>query len=297
MENVNNFLEEYFYFPLLDNYGAPFLVMCLIFLFIAESIRRLRRLKGDRWKRIKTNIGIAVTAFTTLRLTLIPALVFLAIWATDNGVGVLNWIELPVILTWILGFLLLDYGNYLWHLLNHKIGFLWRFHNVHHLDLDLDLSTAIRFHFGEVLLSIIFRGLMIVLIGAPYLLVLFYEIIFEAATLFHHSNWKLPYRLEKGMSKLIVTPRMHGIHHSIVKNETDSNYSIIFNFWDRLHRSLRLDIPQQEINIGVPAYRDQDEQTVKELLLMPFRQTRPWKLPSGKIPSRPKLGNPKELKP
>lgn len=219
-----------------------------------------------------------------VRLALIPVLVYLAIWAEEMGVGILNWLGFPIWLTYVIAFLLLDYGNYLWHLLNHKWDFLWRFHNVHHIDLDLDVTTALRFHFGEVLLSIFFRGLMIVIIGPPYLLVLFYEIIFEAANLFHHSNWKMPYKLEKALSMLIVTPRMHGIHHSIVQKETNSNYSVIFNIWDRLHQSLRLNVHQDHIDIGVPSYRNLDEQSVKNLLLLPLRKTRPWQLPDGKIP-------------
>lgn len=150
---------------------------------------------------------------------------------------------------------MLDYGNYLWHLLNHYVPFLWRFHNVHHIDLDLDVTTAIRFHYGEIVLSVFSRGAIILILGASPLLILVYEIFFEAATNFHHSNLRLPYHWEKLITKFIVTPRMHGIHYSIVKRETDSNFSVIFSFWDRIHQTLRLNIPSHAINIGVPAYR------------------------------------------
>lgn len=298
MEEIIEFIKDYFYFPLLDKRGAPIIAATFILLLLAETFRRLRKLKTNRKQRIKNNIALAFTALPALRLALIPALVLLARWAETVETGLLNLLEIPLVLSWVLGFLLLDYGNYLWHLLNHKIPLLWRFHNVHHIDLDLDVTTALRFHFGEVLFSVIFRGAMILIIGPPYLLVLFYEIVFQAATLFHHSNWKLPFNLERSLSYLIVTPRMHGIHHSIVQNETNSNYSIIFNIWDRLHKSLRLNIPQREINIGVPSYRDPEEQNVKNLLLMPFRNSRPWKLPNGKIPEREqKEGKEKEMKP
>lgn len=296
MEKITEFIKDHFYFPLLDEWGAPVIAVSFILLFLAETYRRLRKLKADRKQRLKNNIGLAFTALPVLRLALIPAMVLFARWAETKGIGLLNWLELPVFLSWILGFLLLDYGNYLWHLLNHKIPLLWRFHNVHHIDLDLDVTTALRFHFGEVLFSVLFRGAMIVFIGPPYLLVLFYEIIFQTATLFHHSNWKLPYRLEKAVSYIIVTPRMHGIHHSIVQNETNSNYSIVFNIWDRLHKSLRLNIPQQEINIGVPSYRDLKEQSIKNLLLMPFREPRPWKLPNGIVPEREQKEDKEELR-
>ena len=297
MDELINFFRQYFYFEILDQWGAPLLMGFFVFLLVAETRRRLRKRKTDRWNRIKTNIGVAVTAMAALRLALIPALALLALWAEDKGIGLLNWLEMPGWITYVAGFFLLDYGNYLWHRLTHRFNFLWRFHNVHHIDLDLDVTTAVRFHFGEVLLSVLFRGLMILLIGPPFILVLVYEIIFEGANLFHHSNWRLSYRVEKALSRLIVTPRMHGVHHSIVKRETDSNYSVIFNCWDRLHRTIRLNIPQQQVNIGVPSYRDPKEQNIKSLLLMPFRKPRPWHLPDGTVPDRKSEPNKSSLEP
>lgn len=286
MDELINFVKQYFYFEFFDKLGVPVLFVFTLCLFVAETVRQLRKRKVSRWQRIKTNAGIAATALFALRVGLIPALVLVAKWTESTGVGLLNWVELPQWLVYVLGFVLLDYGNYLWHVLNHKWAFLWRFHNVHHIDMDLDVTTALRFHFGEVLLSAFFRGFIILAIGAPYLLVLVYEIFFEAATNFHHTNWRLPFKLEKLLNRFIVTPRMHGIHHSIVQRETNSNYSIVFNCWDRLHRTIRLNIPQDEINFGVPSYRDPKEQTVRNLLIMPFRKQRPWQLPDGQIPER-----------
>ena len=153
---------------------------------------------------------------------------------------------------------------------------MWRFHIVHHTDLDLDVTTAIRFHFGELIGSVFFRGAAVVLIGVSPLTALIYEILFEAATQFHHSNIKLPFRFEKTLNKIFVTPRMHGIHHSMVKRETDSNYSIIFSFWDRIHKTVRLNIPQNEIVTGVPSYADETELTIGQLLKLPFTKIRAW---------------------
>lgn len=286
MDRLIEIFERYFFFPIFDFWGTPILIVLFVGLFLAETYRRLRRLKISRWERIKSNFGLALTAMPVLRLALIPALVLVARWAQTEGFGLLNWVAFPDWAGFMIGILLLDYGNYLWHVLTHRWNFLWRFHNVHHIDLDLDLTTGIRFHFGEVLLSVFFRGLLIAFIGAPAILVLIYEIVFEGATLFHHSNWKLPYKLEKALSWVIVTPRMHGVHHSIVKRETDSNYSIIFSCWDRLHRSIRLDIPQNQINIGVPSYRNPEEQSVINMLTMPFNKPRPWELPDGEVPER-----------
>lgn len=297
MDHILEFFQRHFYFQVLDEWGVPILLSIFVLLFTAETTFRLRKLKASRWKRIKRNLGVAVTAAAAVRLALIPVLVYLAKWAEGKEVGLLNWTDLPVWIDYFLAFVLLDYGNYVWHLLNHRSLFLWRFHHVHHIDLDLDVTTALRFHFGEILLSVFFRGLIIIIVGPPYLLVLFYELVYEAANLFHHSNWKIPYKIEKALSLAIVTPRMHGIHHSIVKKETDSNYSVIFNVWDRLHNSLRLNIPQHLINIGVPSYRDPEEQNVKKLLMLPLRRPRPWQLPNGEVPDRKNGDNKKEMEP
>ena len=117
-------------------------------------------------------------------------------------------------------------------------------------------------------------------------MLLVFFIAFEAATLFHHSNWRLPIWLERILNHVMVTPRMHGIHHSIVQRETNSNWGTIFCWWDRLHRTFRGDIAQNEITIGVAAYRDEHELRLRELLVLPFRKQRPWQLPDGKQPDR-----------
>lgn len=270
--------------------GAPFLVILVAGLFYLETRYSFRKRKASRWKRLLTNSKMAAIAAAGFRYVLIPAQVAAAMDSSARRAGLLyhldflpKWFRLP------LGFLMLDYGNYTWHALNHYLPVLWRFHQVHHSDLDLDLSTAFRFHLGEVLPSVVYRGGVIWLIGLPWRGVLLYEILFEAANNFHHSNLKLPAHVHYHLSKFIVTPAMHGIHHSIVKEETGSNFSVIFTFWDSLHRTLKLDIPQEEINIGIPSYRNQEELTVKDLLVMPFKKVRKWKLPDGTVPSREKL--------
>ena len=166
--------------------------------------------------------------------------------------------------------------------------FFWRFHNVHHTDLDLDVTTAARFHFGEILLSIPFRILIVSVFGIAPLVYLVFEIAFESASLFHHSNWRLSLGAERFLNHVIVTPRMHGIHHSIVQGETNSNWGTIFCWWDKLHRSLRRDIPQEAIVIGVPSYRDEKELTLGQLWTLPFKGQRPWRLPTGEVPDRPR---------
>lgn len=257
-----------------DIYGTPILISLFIILFLIETKFQLRKRVQSRWKRIIINFIVSIPAFVLLRLLFIPAMVWLAVKNETWQIGLNYLFDAPLIVTSIIAFLLLDYSNYIWHILLHKMPILWRFHLVHHTDLDLDITTAFRFHFGEMIGSIFFRGAAVLLIGVSPMMVLIYEILFEAASQFHHSNMKLPFRLEKALNKLIVTPRMHGIHHSMIRRETDSNYSIIFSFWDRLHKTVRLNIQQNEIVTGVPTYADERELTIGKLWKLPFTSIR-----------------------
>lgn len=260
-----------------DTYGGPILAGIFIILFILEKKFQLRRRVQSRWKRIFINFMVSIPSFALLRFLFIPVIVCLAFKNRQWNFGLNYLYTAPVWLKFAVAFILLDYSLYIWHILLHKLPFMWRFHLVHHTDLDLDITTAFRFHFGELIGSVFFRGAAIILIGATPLVVLVYEIVFEAATQFHHSNLKLPFRFEKILNLLIVTPRMHGIHHSIVKRETDSNFSTVLSFWDRIHRTVRLNIRQDEIVVGVPVYADKNELTIGNLLKLPFTKIRKWK--------------------
>jgi sterol desaturase/sphingolipid hydroxylase (fatty acid hydroxylase superfamily) len=260
-----------------DLYGFIILILLLVVLFVLESIFKLRRRLQPRFKRIIINTLLSIPAFALLRFMLIPVMVLLASKNETWHFGLNYLYALPAWLENIIAFILLDYGIYWWHIILHRMPLMWRFHLVHHTDIDMDVTTAFRFHFGEMFGSVIYRGALVLLIGASPLMVLIYEIVFEAETQFHHSNTKLPFQFEKLLNKLIVTPRMHGIHHSIIKKETNSNYATIFSCWDRLHKTIRLNIHQDEIIIGVPAYHDANELTVGKLLKLPFTKIREWK--------------------
>jgi sterol desaturase/sphingolipid hydroxylase (fatty acid hydroxylase superfamily) len=154
---------------------------------------------------------------------------------------------------------------------------LWRFHRVHHVDLDLDAATGGRFHFGEMSLSVFFRWIQLRLIGPDPLAVSLWQTMLLASIFFHHSNTRLPEDFEVALARVIATPRLHGIHHSIVKSETNSNLASLFTIWDILHGTLRLDVPQEKITIGVPAYQQPDEVTPERVLTLPLRSTkRDW---------------------
>ncbi len=259
-----------------DTYGSAILVGIFIILFVLESKFQLRKRVQNRWKRIIINCLVSLPSFILLRVVFIPLMVLLAYKNEQWHFGLNYLYDAPVWLKTSIAFILLDYSNYLWQIVLHKMPLMWRFHLVHHTDLDLDITTSFRFHFGELIGSVFFRGAAVILIGISPLMVLIYEIAFEASNQFQHSNMKIPYQFEKELNKILVTPRMHGIHHSIKKRETDSNFSIIFSFWDRLHGTIRLNVHQYEIVTGVAVYPDEKELTTGKLLKLPFTKIRKW---------------------
>jgi sterol desaturase/sphingolipid hydroxylase (fatty acid hydroxylase superfamily) len=237
-----------------------------------------------------------VVASLVIRGLVIPIAFALATSLAAKRWGLVAQLGLPRLAAAGLGFLLMDYTTWVWHWLNHRVPFLWRFHGVHHTDLDLDVLTSFRFHFGELTLSLGYRSLQIVVIGIDPLVLIIYEVVMDAATEFHHSNVRLPLGVERWLNLVIVTPRMHGIHHSIVERETNANWSVVFSWWDRLHGTLRLDVTQDALVIGVPAYRAPEELTFARLLTMPFRRQRAWwRLADGRHPEREPTGTPSRL--
>lgn len=274
------------FLPILDFPGAPILGTLFLALLFLQRRFPLRFQKFAAFSRVMRNLVFAIPSFLTLRLLLVPIPLAVAYWAQNHHFGLLNWTRFPAWLEGFLGIVLFDYAYYWWHIGTHCSPLLWRFHNVHHTDLDMDVSTATRFHFLELALSVVFRCAVVFVTGIAPLALLLFEVCFEAAGQFHHSNWRLPIRLESVLVRIFVTPRMHGIHHSIVQSETDSNWGTIFSWWDRIHRSLNLEVAQDAITIGVPAYRDPAELTLKDLFLMPFRAQRDWRLPDQEKPEK-----------
>ena len=185
----------------------------------------------------------------------------------------------------VLAVILMDYTLYVWHVLTHKIPFLWRFHLVHHVDRDLDASTALRFHFAEMTISVVWRAAQILVIGVSPVSFAAWQAFLLPSILFHHSNLRLPKELEEKINRFFVTPRMHGIHHSTVRAETDSNWSSGLTVWDALHGTLKTGVAQNEITIGVPAYQNREDIVLTELLKMPFEeQKNDWQLPEAQKP-------------
>lgn len=252
------------------------IISVLMLLFFLERHVALRRSHRPLVGRLLANACISGLALAVAILLVRPVALAVLEWTSDTPFGLLHIMPIPIAAQFVLSFLLMDLTFYWWHVANHHVPFLWRFHNVHHIDPDLDVSTAFRFHIGEVALSAGFRVVQISAIGLSAWMFVLYELVFQANTLFHHSNVRLPIRIERLLNLVLVTPRMHGIHHSQVRDETNSNYSVVFSWWDRLHRTLGLNIPQSDIVIGIPAYADPADNRILNNLLLPFRRQRDY---------------------
>lgn len=263
-----------------------FLAILYLLFFLGEWVWPLRRRKAPLPRRLGVNIAVSVLAFAAAALLVRPAGDWSLSWTQATGFGLMNALELPAPAEFALTFALLDLSFYYWHRANHRLDFLWRIHNVHHVDPDLDVTTAFRFHFAEVALSAGFRVLQIALIGPAIATYAIYEAAFQACTLFHHSNIRLPERADRGLSGAIVTPRMHGIHHSQVREENNSNFGIVFTWWDRLHDTLRLDVRQDAVVIGIPGYSRPGDNRTLRVLALPFRPQRDYWTPRAEPTDR-----------
>ena len=245
-------------------------------LFGIERVAALRQSTRPLFGRLLVNVGLSALAFAVTIVLVRPAVLAVLQRTVDARFGLAHIVPMSVAGQFVLSFLLMDLTFYWWHVANHRIPFLWRFHNVHHIDPDLDVSTAFRFHVGEVALSAGFRVLQVSAIGPSAWMFALYELVFQANTAFHHSNVHLPIRIERLLNLVLVTPRMHGIHHSQVRDETNSNYSVVFSWWDRLHRTLGLNVPQSGLVIGVPGYAGPADNGFWSDLLLPFRRQRKY---------------------
>ena len=211
--------------------------------------------------------GLAAAATLLLEA---PVAIAIARRAQQQHTGLLRVFPSPAWMKQITAVLLLDYTLYIWHILTHRVPVLWRFHRVHHIDREMDASTAFRFHFGEIAISVAFRAAQIQLIGPTPAMYAAWQTFLFFCILFHHANVRLPLVWERRLARLLVTPRLHGIHHSIVPEEMNSNWSSGFTIWDLFHRTLRTRVLQESIVVGVQGFRSDLDQELTRVLIHPF---------------------------
>lgn len=253
-------------------------VGCLAAFWLWESWFPAVRYRGSRWRHAGRNAAIALFNTAVLALLFASLTVGVSQWTTENGYGLLNVLPLPAWGHLLGAIILLDGWLYVWHRLNHRVPFLWRFHRMHHSDAELDVTSATRFHIGEHVGSAILRLGLIPLFGVTTAEILVSEMLVVAVTMFHHANISLR-RLDPFLRAVIVTPGMHHLHHSRYQPETDSNYAVLFSFWDRLARSYRGVQQQSPGNYGLDQFDDDRWQTTFGMLKTPLEPQR--RFPSG----------------
>ncbi len=241
------------------------------------EIRAPRRsLSMERRRRWSGNIGIALINTLLLRLIFPTAAVGMAVLCELRGWGLLPILGIPPPLGIVLAVLLLDLAVYLQHVVFHAVPVLWRLHRMHHADLEFDITTGIRFHPIEILLSMAIKIGVVGALGAPALAVLIFEILLNATTMFNHGNVHIPLRLDRGLRWLLVTPDMHRVHHSVVRRETNSNFGFTLAWWDRMFGTYR-DQPEtghEAIRIGIEAFRNPRELRLDRMLVQPLQDER-----------------------
>jgi sterol desaturase/sphingolipid hydroxylase (fatty acid hydroxylase superfamily) len=220
------------------------------------------------------NLGVLVVDALAVRLLIPTAAVGVALMASDRGFGLLHLLGWTGWLAGLSGFVILDLVIYGQHVVFHKVPWLWRLHRMHHADLDIDVTTGVRFHPVEILLSMLIKMATVALLGIPAGAVVAFEVVLNATSMFNHSNAAMPAWLDRVVRLLVVTPDMHRVHHSVVRAETDSNFGFNLPWWDRLFGTYR-SAPaagHDGITIGLPIFRDRRELRLDRLLTQPFRK-------------------------
>ncbi len=228
--------------------------------------------KKGRWI---SNLALLTLNTILARVVMPMTAVAMAVLAETHGWGLLPRLGGPPWLKFLLGVVVLDFAIYVQHVLFHAVPVLWRVHRVHHADLDFDVTTGVRFHTVEILLSAIIKLATISVLGPPAFAVITFEVLLNACSMFSHSNVRLPLALDRLMRLLFVTPDMHRIHHSVISQETNSNYGFCLPWWDRLLGTYRAqpEAGHEEMTIGLPTWRDEGEvDRLGGMLRMPFRR-------------------------
>ena len=252
--------------------GAAALVglAALLVLETAHPFFDLFRERRQRGRHLARNLALGAVNSVLVAVVFAGLWVAAAGWAEARGWGLLRLADLPGWLHAVGAVLLLDAWTYAWHRMNHRVPFLWRFHRVHHSDNQMDVTTASRFHTGEIVLSSLLRVPLILALGVTAWQLVLYETLMFAVVQLHHANVAFPARVEAVLNKVIVTPAMHKVHHSRWQPETDSNYSAFLSVWDRLFGSFRMRDRIDEIEFGLDAFDGDDRQSVAGMLRTPF---------------------------
>ena len=252
----------------LGAFGGVFAVMA-IWEFVGP--RRIQSIgRGWRWPN---NLGVVVVNTLLVRILFPTTAVGLALVVEARGFGLLNVVALPAWFGVLASVVILDFAIYLQHVLFHAVPALWRLHRMHHADLEFDVTTGLRFHPIEILLSMVIKFTVVAALGAPAAAVLIFEVLLNATSMFNHSNVRIPLGLDSVLRWFVVTPDMHRVHHSILSRETNSNFGFNMPWWDRLFGTYRAQpaAGHEGMTIGIEQFRDSRELGLDRMRLQPFR--------------------------
>ena len=252
--------------------GLAIMAVAFMLLLAAESAMPLRRAVLPRRRRWFTNLALFAIDTAAVRLLIPLAMVGSALLASEQGWGLFNSLDAPAWLAFTVTLLALDFALYVQHWATHRIALLWRLHRVHHSDRDFDVTLAARFHPIEIVASMAYKSAVVIALGAPVVAVFIFEVGFAVATLFTHSNFSLPAKLDHMLRKVIVTPDMHRIHHSARMPETNSNYGTVLTLWDRVFGTYCVS-PQDSqaiMTIGLDEWQDERPARLGFALMQPF---------------------------
>ena len=256
----------------LDHLNLVLAIVILAFLWSLETWLPLYRERQDnRLKHAARNLVFAFFNTVVVALLFSGIITMVADWNRNRGFGLLHLLDLTPTIETAVALLMFDGWMYLWHRANHEIPFLWRFHRMHHSDREMDVTSATRFHTVELIFSSILRLGVISLLGLELWQLVLYEVMLLPIIQFHHSNVNLPERWDRLLRMIIVSPNMHRVHHSRIQPETDSNYSSVFSFWDRLAHTFRRREDVEAIEFGLIDFDDCEWQTVLGMLRTPFK--------------------------
>ena len=252
----------------LATFGGVFIVMAVWEFIVPRRKQAIGR--GWRWPN---NLGVVAANTLLVRILFPTTAVGLALLAQTRGFGLFNVIAVPAWIGVAASVVILDLAIYLQHVLFHAVPALWRLHRMHHADLEFDVSTGLRFHPIEILLSMLIKFAVVAALGAPALSVLIFEVLLNATSMFNHANVRIPLGIDRVLRWLVVTPDMHRVHHSILARETNSNFGFNLPWWDRLFGTYR---PQpaaghEAMTIGIKQFRDPRELWLDRMLAQPFR--------------------------
>jgi sterol desaturase/sphingolipid hydroxylase (fatty acid hydroxylase superfamily) len=265
---VRDALLTYEQYIRLAAFGGVFALMAISELIGPRRTQTIGR--GWRWPN---NLGVVAVDTLLVRILFPTTAIGLALLAAAHGLGLFNVLPLPAWIGVVASVVLLDLTIYFQHVLFHAVPALWRLHRMHHADLDIDVSTGLRFHPIEILLSMVVKLAVVIALGAPAVAVLIFEILLNATSMFNHSNVRIPEGFDRALRWFVVTPDMHRVHHSILSRETNSNFGFNLPWWDQLFGTYRAQpaAGHEAMTIGIEQFRDPRELGLDRMLLQPFR--------------------------